>query len=412
MVAREFDVVVFGATSVTGREVCRYLSRRPGVRWAAAGRDAARVRSVLGALGVSAPDVLLADSGDAASLAALAARTTVLLNLVGPYVRSAEAVIAACVTAGTSYIDLSGEIPFVRRMRERFHEAAVTAGVKIVQVCGFEAMPPDLAVRLAAEVAHERHGEPLASVDAEIDFVRLPRIPRPSDMLSGGTLQSIAAIMGDPDGPRAADPALLVTDPARAAEVRARSPLSVRARRSETGRALGPVLPAASITPPVIQLSAELAGEPVFRFREAMVLPGRGVAALPALAIAGVLAGVTAGLLRLGRMSQARRERLSAWLERTLPGAGFGPATDRLDKFAWTITLHATSTGGHPIRVEVEGDGHPGYLTTATALGEAGALLAEPGATPTAGGCLSPAVALGTACAPRFAAAGLRFRVV
>ena len=51
MAEPEFDVVVFGATSVTGRRVCAYLAER-GANWAGAARDAARPRGVLAECGV------------------------------------------------------------------------------------------------------------------------------------------------------------------------------------------------------------------------------------------------------------------------------------------------------------------------------------------------------------------------
>ena len=54
----------------------------------------------------------------------------------------------------------------------------------------------------------------------------------------------------------------------------------------------------------------------------------------------------------------------------------------------------------------------PGYLTTATMLGEAGLLLAEPGSTPERAGCVTPAIALGTGSIERFERAGMRFTVV
>ena len=44
-------------------------------------------------------------------------------------------------------------------------------------------------------------------------------------------------------------------------------------------------------------------------------------------------------------------------------------------------------------------------------LGEAGLLLAEPGATPERAGCLTPATALGTACVDRLERARMRFSV-
>jgi short subunit dehydrogenase-like uncharacterized protein len=44
-------------------------------------------------------------------------------------------------------------------------------------------------------------------------------------------------------------------------------------------------------------------------------------------------------------------------------------------------------------------------------LGEAGLLLSEEGVTPERGGCLTPAVALGTGSLDRFKLAGMRFSV-
>ena len=48
------------------------------------------------------------------------------------------------------------------------------------------------------------------------------------------------------------------------------------------------------------------------------------------------------------------------------------------------------------MRVDLEGDGQPGYLTTGTMLAEAGVLLSEDGSTPERSGFLTPAAAIGT----------------
>ena len=80
----------------------------------------------------------------------MASRTKVVLNLVGPYTLYGRPVIQACVAHGAHYVDLTGEIPFVAQIIEAYDDRARNAGVKVVQVCGFEALPPDLAVQLAA----------------------------------------------------------------------------------------------------------------------------------------------------------------------------------------------------------------------------------------------------------------------
>src|SRR5689334_12808324 len=119
MAERDLDVVVFGATGVTGRRVAAYLAERAGetqLRWGAAARDTSKLARVLEAIGVSAPETLAADVEDAASLAAMASRARVVLDLVGPYTRYGRPVIEACVAAGAHYADLTGEMPFVREI--------------------------------------------------------------------------------------------------------------------------------------------------------------------------------------------------------------------------------------------------------------------------------------------------------
>ena len=99
------------------------------------------------------------------------------------------------------------------------------------------------------------------------------------------------------------------------------------------------------------------------------------------------------------------------WLRRLLPSSGFGPKGDRLEEWSWQLDVDARTTGGHYLRVGLDADGHPGYLSTSRMLGEAGLLLSENGSTPERGGCLTPAAALGTDCIDRFKLAGLRFSV-
>jgi short subunit dehydrogenase-like uncharacterized protein len=65
----------------------------------------------------------------------------------------------------------------------------------------------------------------------------------------------------------------------------------------------------------------------------------------------------------------------------------------------------------NPVTAEVEADGNPGYLATARMLGEAGLMLAEPGATPDRAGCLTPALAVGTSDRERFRRPRMRFSV-
>jgi short subunit dehydrogenase-like uncharacterized protein len=412
---RDFDVVVFGASGVTGRQVCRYLAEQAaenGGRWAAAARNAAKVDQVCGEIGVNAPATIVADLEDPPSLAAMASRTRVVLNLVGPYTLYGRPVIEACVANGAHYVDLTGEIPFVREMIDAFDDRAGQAGVKVVQVCGFEALPPDLAVLLAAEAARERWGEGLAEADLEVTVAGPPGVPRPSDVISGGTLQSLAAAAGDDNAPAVTDPAALITDAALAEQVRRRSPITLAPRRGPGGEVIAPMAPAAFINPAVIQRTAALVGdgEP-FRYREGIALKGSAATLALRYAMAGALSGTQAAVAAAARARPSVRRRVSGVLTKVLPSSGFGPSGERLEAWKWRMSVEARTTGGHDVRVDVDADGHPGYLATARMLGEAGLLLAEPGLTPERAGCLTPAAALGTSSIKRFDRAQVRFSV-
>ncbi len=412
MTDRDLDVVVLGATGVTGRRVAAYLderSRGEGFAWGAAVRDAAKLEGILREVGVAEPITLIADTSDPESLAAMAGRAKVVLNLVGPYALHAEPVIAACIASGTSYVDLSGEIPFVRRMNDRYGDAARAAGVAVVQVCGFEALPPDLAVRLAAEAARERFGEDLAAVDLEVRFEPPPGLPRPSDSVSGGTSQSMAAVAADPDAALAADPAALI-DGARAARVRDVSPIEVSPRRGRDATVIAPMTPAAFINPAVIQRSAALSDDdppPPFRYREGIALDGSPATVPLRFAAAGAIAATQIGFRRAVLAGPATRRRVGAALGRILPSSGFGPDPDRLEDWKWSMRVDALTTGGHALTVKVEATGHPGYLTTARMIAEAGLILSARTPSPGTSGCLTPAVALGTESIPRLERAGL-----
>ncbi|MEI2827960.1 MAG: saccharopine dehydrogenase NADP-binding domain-containing protein [Dermatophilaceae bacterium] len=200
---REFDVVLFGATGFVGRLTAAYLAENAPAeaRIALAGRDELRLEALRRQLPRGARDwaILLADSSEPTTLAALAARTRVVATTVGPYAMLGMPLVEACAMAGTHYCDLTGEVLFVRESADSWHEIAKDSGAKIVHGCGFDAIPSDLGVLVTADkVAADGEGEltrTLLSVrslkgglsgrdhrlDAAADHHRPQRTRRPGD---------------------------------------------------------------------------------------------------------------------------------------------------------------------------------------------------------------------------------------
>ena len=148
---RELDLVLFGATGFTGALTADYLAERgpAGLRWALAGRSRDKLERERDRLadahpGLSGLELVVADSGDPASLADLAARTKVVITTVGPYVDRGEALAGACAEAGTDYCDITGEGEFVDRVYVAHHATAASTGARLVHCCGFDSVPHDL----------------------------------------------------------------------------------------------------------------------------------------------------------------------------------------------------------------------------------------------------------------------------
>ena len=265
--------------------------------------------------------------------------------------------------------------------------------------------------------ARERWNEDLSEADLDIVTRQPTGLLGLADLISGGTLQSMAEAAADESAAELADPAALIADPDLAAAVRRRSPIPLMPRRNGRGDVVAPMTPVAFINPAVIHRSAALLAaergdeaEPL-RYREGVGIPGGAITLPLRYAAAGALSAMQAGFRGAALARPSIRGRSANLLRRIFPGSGFGPSGSRLEEWSWRLTLDARTAGDHHVRVEVDADGHPGYLATAKLLGEAGLLLAERDSTPDRAGCLTPATAIGTGRLDRFERAGVRFSV-
>lgn len=190
--AREFDIIVFGATGYTGQLVADYLNQRYGkdgeLKWALAGRSVEKLTAV--AKYTEIPEdqpFILADTEDRESLSAMARRAKVVLTTVGPYQLYGEGVMQACVEAGTDYVDLCGEPSWMRQMIDRYETAAKETGARIVFSCGFDSIPFDLGVYYLEQEAQRQFGEPAHRVKGRVRSMR--------GGFSGGTVASLQATL-------------------------------------------------------------------------------------------------------------------------------------------------------------------------------------------------------------------------
>jgi short subunit dehydrogenase-like uncharacterized protein len=391
---RSYDVVLYGATGFVGRLTARHLTQTaPGARIALAGRDRKRLEALNQELGGGWP-LLVVDPADPDQLRTLAVSTAAVASAVG---RHGLPMARACAVAGTSYADLSGEVPFVRASIDQLHEIAVGTGARIVHGCGFNAVPSDIGAHLLHEQA-QRDGEGSLTETTLI-------LKDLKGGFSGGNLDSNRAqhrtLKADPSLRSAiADPWVLTTVPQKttAADVDPSGPF----RDHLTKRWLAPAL-GGPFNSRLVRRSASLRSGgygPGFHYREGMSAGHTFLA--PAQAVLFTFGFATLSFALTSPVMAPVMDRLLP------PGSGPSDKTRRNGRFRMRI-YSKTSTGAMYVAT-VAAKGDPGYAATSVMLGESVLSLATDSLSPR-GGVLTPAIAMGNHLSQRLITQGFEMSI-
>lgn len=127
--------LVYGAYGYTGERIASEALDR-GLDIVVAGRNGTKTRGLGIELGVESR---VADPGE---LAPELEDIDAVLNCAGPFTRTAEPVVDACLDTETAYLDITGERPVVDALAERDRDAE-TAGVPVLPAVGFDVVPTD-----------------------------------------------------------------------------------------------------------------------------------------------------------------------------------------------------------------------------------------------------------------------------
>ena len=141
-------IAVYGATGYTGRLVSAELARA-GADLVLSGRNRGKLDALASEVDGEVV-VKTASLDDPASLRALLADCSVVVDCAGPFVRFGEPVLAAAVETGTHYLDSTGEQPYIRMAFERYGPGASEAGVAVIPAMGFDYAPGDMIASLTA----------------------------------------------------------------------------------------------------------------------------------------------------------------------------------------------------------------------------------------------------------------------
>jgi len=188
-------VVIYGATGYSGGLVARRAVER-GWRPIVSGRDAGRLAVLGEALGV-AHRAAPVDDGGALERTFRGAR--VVLNAAGPFSRTAEPVLAACLRVGAHYLDLSAEVPAIEGL-VGWDAAARARGLMVMPAVGFDVVATDC---LALHVARRLPGAARLSIGVtNLRFVSRGSAKTLFEAVDGGLMRRDGALVTVPLGSR------------------------------------------------------------------------------------------------------------------------------------------------------------------------------------------------------------------
>lgn len=406
---RQYDLIVFGATSFVGKIIAQFLvyhyPQSEQFKWAIAGRSEKKLKTLLAQLPADkqAPDWLIADSTDSEQVSKMCAATRVLISTVGPYALYGDSIVEACVAAGTDYLDLCGEPHWIHRMQHTYRDKAQASGARILHCCGFDSVPSDLGVYFLQQESQKQFGRVCTQVAM--------RVRRLRGGASGGTIFSMMNLIAEASHSPAlrkalANPYLLCP-----------SEHHFRARQKNLNKAcydpisqswIAPFVMAAINTRVVHQSNALLNDmySENFLYEEAM-MTGKG---WRGMSRGWMIALGLGGLMLAAGIKPLRHLLTKYWL----PKPGEGPSVKAQKAGFYELLFYGHTEKNERLCIRVMGDRDPGYGSTAKIISECAiALVNESQDNKKPGGFYTPAAFFGSSMFTRLGShAGLSFDIV
>ncbi len=366
---KQFDIVVFGASSFVGQILCRYLHQHlagTATVWAMAGRSEDKLKHCRAELGDDAEsiEIIIANADDETALARLCQQTQVVVSTVGPYALYGEPLLKTCAETGTDYCDLTGEVQWIRRMISRYEQTARESGARIVHCCGFDSIPSDMGVYFLQQQAKQQFGSHCNKVKMRVKHLK--------GGASGGTIASMINVVkeasADPDLRRElADPYSICPS---GHHLKAKQH-AISVEYDDDFKSWAAPFIMSGINTRVVHRSNALSNAAWgtdFCYDEGMLTgdgkKGRGRARRLAWALDMFMLGVAL--------------RPTRWLlQKFLPKPGQGPSAQTQEKGFFDLLFVGTTASGQKLQTKVHGDRDPGYGATGRMLGQAALCLAQ-----------------------------------
>lgn len=177
---KKFQIIVYGAYGYTGELIVEELQSK-NLSVLLSGRSESKLSELSKKTGFPYKTVNLNDRDALLNLAQVG---IVMIHAAGPFKQTAGAMVEACISAKTHYLDINGDIS-VFEMIKSYGEQAEKAGIMLLPGTGFDVVPTDCVAM------HLKNQMPDAA-SIKIAFATL------GGGISHGTASTVVTRLGEP----------------------------------------------------------------------------------------------------------------------------------------------------------------------------------------------------------------------
>ncbi len=399
---KNFDVIIWGATSFTGKLVCEYIFsnyKTNEIKWAMAGRDKKKLEDVRSEIADTSVPILLADSFDENTLSDLVKQTKVMCSTVGPFSVYGTLLVDLCVRFKTNYCDITGEAHWIRTLIDKFHGEAKSKKIKIVNSCGFDSIPSDMGVYFIQNKIKKVYKNYAKSIKMRVAGIR--------GGISGGTYSSINNLLSEAYNDKTIFKVLnnpYGLNPNDKMEGLDKKDLRKIIFDKESNSWIYPFI-MAGINTKIVRRSNALSNFQYgkdFRYEEAM-MAGKG--------ISGFWKSILA-VFPLAMIGLSPNSFLKKIVNSYMPKPGEGPGIEKRKNGFYNLRFYITIDEKRKAFAKVIGDSDPGYGSTSKMLAESALCLAFDNL-PENYGVVTPSFSMGDKLLNRLNEnAGLKFELI
>ena len=363
---KKFDIIIWGATSFTGKLVTEYIFKKYGsskIKWAIAGRNLKKLEKIRYQVADENIPIFIADSFDEESLSEFVKKTKVVCSTVGPYSLYGTKLVKLCVENNTNYCDITGEAHWIRSLIDCFHEEAKSKKIKIINSCGFDSIPSDMGVYFIQNEIKKFNNNYAKSIKMRVAGIR--------GGISGGTYSSINNLLKEAYRDKSIFKVLnnpYGLNPKDKMEGLDKKDLRKIIFDKESNSWIYPFI-MAGINTKIVRRSNALSNfiyGKDFRYEEAMIA-GKGISGF----WKAILAVFPLAMIGLNPNSFLKKI-----VDSFMPKPGEGPGIEKRKNGFYNLRFYITLNDNRTAFAKVIGDSDPGYGSTSKMLAESAICLA------------------------------------